>query len=232
MASSKNRVLAFGCVHEPVSRPHAIEFCQDLKAAWKCNRVVIAGDLWDSSAISFHANHPDCPGPKDEFDLAYSAIQKWYKAFPHANVLIGNHDARVLRLAESVNIPSKFIRDFSDIFDTPKWTWSYELIIDKVYYFHGTGNGGMHPAYNVAKKMLMSAVMAHIHTAAGVKWTASPLKRVFGMDLGCLIDDKAMQFAYGKHMKQRSILGAGIILNGKHPYHEIMPVDPGEEYHR
>ncbi len=227
-----NNILALGCPHEPVAHPKFMEFCKDLQEEWKCNQVVIAGDLADFSAISFHASHPDCPGPKDEFDLTYAAIQKWYKAFPDAKICIGNHDARVIRLAESVNIPSKFIRNFNDIFNTPKWTWEYEFIIDKVYYFHGTGNGGIHPAYNVAKKMLMSVVMAHIHTAAGVKWLASPQRRIFGMDLGCGIDDSAMQFAYGKHMKQRSILGAGVVLNGKQAYHEIMPMGPGERYHR
>lgn len=227
-----SNVLAFGCPHEPVSRPHAIRFCLDLQEEWSCDKIVIAGDVADHSAISFHANHPDCPGPKDEFELTHQAIQKWYKAFPNAKVCIGNHDARIIRLAESVNIPSRFIRSFSSIFDTPKWTWDYEFIIDDVYYFHGTGNGGMHPAYNVAKKMLMSVVMSHIHTAAGIKWLASPRKRTFGMDLGCLIDDSAMQFAYGRHMRQRSIIGAGVVLGGKRPYHEIMPIGPGEEYKR
>lgn len=227
-----SNTLAFGCTHEPVVHPKFLEFCKDLQDEWKCDKTVITGDLADFSAISFHANHPDCPGPKDEFELTYAGIQKWYRAFPTARVCIGNHDARVLRLAESVNIPSKFIRSFSDIFGTPKWIWDYDFDLDGVYYFHGTGNGGMHPAYNVAKKMLKSVVMSHIHKACGVKWIASPDRRVFGLDTGCGIDDRAAQFAYGKHIKQRSILGAGIILDGKQAYSEIMPIGPGERYHR
>lgn len=228
-----SRVLAFGCVHEPVAHPKFMGFCKDLQDEWKCDQTVIAGDLADFSAISFHANHPDCPGPKDEFDLTYQAIQKWYKAFPkNTKVCIGNHDARILRLAESVNIPSKFIRSFNDIFDTPNWKWDYNFIIDKVYYLHGTGSSGAHPAFNTAKRMLMSVVRAHTHQAAGIKWIASPQRRIFGMDLGCGIDDKAMQFAYGKHIIQRSILGAGVVLDGKQAYHEIMPIGPKEKYHR
>lgn len=227
-----SNILAIGDPHEPVCHPKYLEFCKDLESEWGCDTSVIMGDIADFSAISFHANHPDCPGPKDEFELTHQAIQKWYKAFPNAKVCIGNHDARILRLAESVNIPSKFIRSFNDMFDTPNWTWDYEFIIDGVYYFHGTGNGGMHPAFNAAKKVLMSVVMGHIHKAAGIKWLASPNRRIFGMDTGCGIDDRAAQFAYGKHMKQRSILGAGIVLNGGQPYHEIAPIGPGEKYHR
>ena len=80
------------------------------------------------------------------------------------------------------------------------------------------------------KTMLMSVVQGHIHTASGIKWTANPQRRIFGMDTGCGISDKQMAFAYGRHMKKRSILSAGVILDGI-PYHEVMPIGPGEKYH-
>src|SRR5438067_1631368 len=74
--------------------------------------------------ISFHAHHPDAPGPKDEYELAHLEIQKWAKAFPKASVCIGNHDARVIRLAETVNIPAKLLRDYREVWDTPHWSWA------------------------------------------------------------------------------------------------------------
>lgn len=224
------RILAIGDIHEPVSRKHYLEFCQDMYEAWDCNTVVFMGDIADWHAVSFFAHHPECPGPMDEFELAFEKIQLWYEAFPEAKVCIGNHDKRLIRLAESVNIPSKFLRNYNEIWETPGWDWQYNFIIDDVYYFHGNKCGGMHPSFNAAKKHLMSVVMGHTHAQAGIKWLASPQRRIFGMDVGCGIDDKAFAFAYGEDIINRSIMGCGVILDGI-PYHEIMPIGKGELYY-
>lgn len=225
------RVLAIGDPHEPVAHPGYLNFCKDLYKQWDCDTAVIMGDITDMQAISFHAANPDCPGPSDEFSLTKKRIGKWYKAFPNAKVCIGNHDERVIRLAESVNIPSKYLRSYAEVWGTEGWEWEFDFIIDDVYYYHGTGTSGLYPAANATKKMLMSVVMGHNHAASGIYHTANPLKRVFGMDVGCGIDVKAFQFAYGKHMARRPILSAGLILDGI-PYHEIMPASRGEAYHR
>jgi len=225
------RIIAIGDIHEPVSHPGYLSFCQDLYDAWDCNQVVFIGDVTDMQAISFHAANPMCPGPDDEFMLTKRAIQKWHRAFPAAKVCIGNHDERVLRLAESVNIPSRFIRDYKEIWKTPEWDWQHEHIIDETYYFHGTAMGGVHPAYNAAGKMLMPVVMGHCHARSGVKWRANPLRRIFAVDTGCGIDVDAFQFAYGKHIKERPILSAAVVLDGI-PYHEVLPCGRGEKYHK
>lgn len=133
------RVLVIGDIHCPAHHPGYLQFCKDLYREWRCNTVVFIGDVVDLQAISFHAHNPNCPGPADEYILAKRQIQQWYRAFPKAKVCIGNHDERVIRLAESVNIPSRFLRDYADIWCTPGWNWKYEHIVDGVYYFHGTG---------------------------------------------------------------------------------------------
>jgi len=226
-----SRVLIIGDIHEPVSHPGYLQFCKDLYYQWDCDTTIFIGDVADFQAISFHAANPMCPGPDDEYQLAKQKIQKWYKAFPNAKVCIGNHDERVIRLAESVQIPSKFLRDFKEIWKTPNWGWKYEHIIDDVYYFHGTAMGGVHPAWNAAGKMLMPVVMGHLHSKAGVKWRANPLRRIFSVDVGCGIDVDAYQFAYGRHIKERPILAAAVVLDGI-PYHEVMPCGRGELYHK
>lgn len=208
-----------------------MQFCKDLYDKYQCDTVVFIGDVVDWHAISFHARHPDSPGPKDEYAQALEATQKWFETFPVAKVCIGNHDERVIRLAETVNIPAQFIRDYNEMWHTPTWDWQYEHVIDNVYYMHGTGHGGMHPAFTAVGKMLMSVVMGHIHTAAGIKWRANPTQRIFGMDVGCGIDEKNPAFKYAQHFKARSILGAGVILDGV-PHHEICAIGPGERYNR
>jgi hypothetical protein len=226
-----SKVGIIGDPHEPVCHPGYLAFCCDTFDAWGCDRFVCIGDIADNHAISFHAHHPECPGPSDEFELTLWAIQKWVDAFPELDMCIGNHDRRHIRLAESVNIPSKFLRDYAEIWGTPGWNWANEHTIDDVYYFHGEGCGGMHPAFNIMKKIGMSCVMGHVHTAGGVKWLVNPNNRWFGMDTGCGIDDTAAAFEYGRHFKQRSVLSCGVVLDGI-PYHEIMPCGRGEKYDR
>ena len=153
------RNLVIGDLHEPVAHPGYMRFCQDLRDAHKCGDVTFIGDVADWHAISFHAKHPDAPGPKDEHELALQKIQqKWAKAFPKARVCIGNHDGRVIRVAEENGIPSRFIRSYAETWDTPGWTWEDEFVLDDAYYFHGCGTGGLHPAFNSMLKRLMSVV--------------------------------------------------------------------------
>ncbi|KKN16027.1 hypothetical protein LCGC14_0979890 [marine sediment metagenome] len=226
-----SRVLDIGDPHEPVCHPGYRAFCRDLRRKFKTTKTIIKGDICDHHAISFHAANPMCPGPNDEYQLTKQRMRLWHKDFPRAIITIGNHDMRVIRLAESVNIPPQYLRNFNTIWNTPTWKWVEDIIIDGVYHFHGTGRSGLYPAYNAMKDHLMSVSMGHCHTASGVKWSANPDQRTFGMDVGCGIDVDAWQFAYGKHMRKRPILSAAVIINGI-PQHFIMPCGRGEKYHK
>ena len=226
-----SRILVIPDLHGPSTRPGALEFCKDLQNEYQTDTTIFIGDVTDWHSISFHAHHPEMPGPKDEFELAFECLQKWHKAFPEASVCLGNHDRRIVRLAESVNIPARFIRDYDDSWETPGWAWLHEIIVDDVLYSHGEGSGSsMYPAYNKMKKMGMSCVLGHFHSAGGVKWLVNPLRRMFGMDTGCLVDDRSMAFAYGKFAIVRSVLSAAVVIDGV-PQHIIMPCGKGEKYH-
>lgn len=225
-----SRILAIGDLHAPCTRKGYLQFCKDIYKKYKCTQVVFIGDIVDNHAISFHAKHPDMPGPKDEYRLTLQHIQEWYKEFHPAKVCIGNHDSRIVRVAESVGIPSNFLRNYSEIWETKTWDWGWEFIIDGICYQHGIAAGGVHPAYNTMKKFAMSCVLGHFHSAAGIKWLVNPYTRLFGMDVGCGIDDKQMAFAYGKHTKLRSVISAGVVIDG-HPYLELMPMSKGEKYY-
>ncbi len=225
------KVLGIGDPHNPVVHPGYIRFCQDIGDAWDCDTTVIIGDVADNHAISFHAANPMCPGPCDEFELTKYYMQKWYTAFPDAFITIGNHDERVMRLAQSVGIPSKFLRNYSEVWDTPNWKWEYEHEIDDVCYLHGTARSGVNPAWTTMQKKMMSVVMGHCHSRAGVKIRTVGRNRYFALDTGCGIDVDAYQFAYGKHVTERPVLGAAVIIDGI-PYYEVMPCSPGELYHK
>lgn len=225
------KVLVIGDSHLPAVHPGYLAFCRDLEAQHKCDTVIHIGDFLDYTAISFHAKNPEMPGPEDEAELAYDAMRPWVRAFPKLTVTWGNHDLRVLRLAADAGIPKRFIREFADAWDTPGWTWLNDIVVDDVFYTHGTGCGGEHPAFNLMKKALMSCCIGHVHHAAGIKWRANPTRRIFGMDVGTGVDDRAMAFAYAKDNPIRSMLSAGVVLDGV-PQHFIMPIGPGEKYNR
>ncbi len=224
-----SRVLIIGDTHCPAEHPRYMQFCLDLQKEWQCDRVVHIGDLIDMNSISFHAKNPELPSPKSEYELALQCVQRWYKAFPNLTVTIGNHCERAFRKAASVDIPAFFLRDYNEIWKTPKWKWVYSTIIDDVYYTHGTGTGGMYPSFIRARNMGMSVCSGHAHSAAGIWWTASPKSRFFGMNVGSGIDVDQMAFDYGRGYTRKPIVSAGIILDGI-PYHEICPIGKGERY--
>lgn len=224
------RILVIGDLHLPWSRRGYLQFCIDLYEQWNCDKVVFIGDVVDLHAISFHQKEPGCPGPKEEYERARAAVRLWYDAFPHAVITLGNHDKRIVRRAKSVDIPSVFLKSYNQIWETPKWSWREDYVLEDIYFYHGTGQGGKYPASNAVSKMLMSTVMGHMHTASGVKYFANPKRRIFACDTGCGIDDKQLAFAYGLDMKQRSIISASVIIDGT-PYVEPMPIGRREKYH-
>ncbi len=225
-----SRVLVIGDLHLPYSRKGYLRFCQDTYKKYNCNKVVFIGDVVDLHSISFHPKHPGLANSAQEYEMAKQEVRRWKKAFPKAKVCIGNHDARPVRLAQTVNIPDKLLKDFSDIWDTPDWDWNWEFVIDDVCYIHGTDCGGEYPAYTKVRNTGMSHCLGHTHSQAGIKWLASPKSRVFGMDVGCGIDDNSMAFEYAKFARKRSIIACGVVINGI-PYHEVCPIGRGEKYH-
>lgn len=225
------RVLVIPDLHEPVTHPGALAFCQDLLEQWRCDTVIFIGDVVDWHGISFHARHPSAPGVKEEYGLAKERIARWVEAFPEAMVCIGNHDERPERLAASVNIPPEFIMSYQAMWDCPKWEWASHHFIDDVYYFHGKKKSGMYPAANVMRKQGMSVVMGHCHSRANIVSMTNPFRRFFAMDTGCLVDDRAYAFAYGEEATDRSTLSAGVVIDGQ-PYLEFLPCGKGEKYHR
>ncbi len=225
-----SRVLFIPDLHCPATRKGALEFCLDLQEEWDCNEVVFAGDVIDWHAISHWTKEPSCPGPLDEYELAKECVKKWYDAFPDAMVCIGNHDERPNRLAKTVNIPDFMLKSYADLWDTPGWKWNWKFMVDEVSYRHGTGCSGIHPAWNMMNKVYHSVAIGHCHTRAGVKWGSNGRMRIFGLDAGCLIDEQAWQFTYGRDNVIRPFLSAAVIIDG-HPYLEAMRCSKGEAYY-
>jgi hypothetical protein len=97
LTKKESRVLVIGDLHEPFSLEGYLGFCKEIYAKYNCNQVVFIGDVIDNHYSSYHETDADGMGGGEELDLAISNIARWYKAFPFADVTIGNHDRLVMR---------------------------------------------------------------------------------------------------------------------------------------
>lgn len=213
------RVLAVGDIHIPAEHQGYLGFVRGVRRRWRCDEVVLIGDVFDWHAISFHAKSHDAPTALGEYEEARKRVKEWVKAFPTARVCIGNHDERVERLASSAGVPPQFVRSYAETWDTDGWDWKHEHHIDGVRYYHGTGLSGQRPALRAAIASMTPTVCGHVHSQAGVAWSVGPGLSVWGMDTGCGVDGDHPAMAYGRHLLSRPVLGCGVVIDG-HPYYE------------
>lgn len=206
--SRERRILVIGDIHAPFSLPQYLDFCKDMYARHNCNQVIFIGDIIDNHYASFHTTDPDGMGGGDELDLAIKHVKRWKKAFPVADVCIGNHDRIIMRKAFDSQIPSRWIKSYNEVLGT-KWNWVEQIVYDGVQYVHGEGG----TARTKCKNDMMSTVQGHIHTQAYTEWSVGKNFKIFGMQVGCGIDSKSYAAAYAKNFKKQAI-GCGVVIGG------------------
>ena len=226
------RVGIVADLHEPFSHPNYFQFCKDTFRKYRVDKVVIIGDEVDQHALSFFEHNADGMSAGDELDAARQCLQKWYKKWPDADVCLGNHSLRHMRVAAKHGIPVKYMRDFSDVFGVPGWNYDYNHKHDGVLYTHGTGVSGKNAALNLAIQKRQSVVIGHIHAYAGVAWHCNDDSRIFGMNVGAGIDIGAYAFVYGRDFPVRPVLGCGVVIDGHDAFFVPMKISHGEEYER
>lgn len=207
----KSRVLVIGDIHEPFTHKEYLNHCKKVYKDYNCNKVIFIGDIIDNHYSSYHDADPDGMGGNDELQLAIKKIQKWYKAFPNATVIIGNHDRIIMRKAFSSGIPKAWLKEFKDVLDTPNWEFKLREVIDNVQYIHGEGG----TARTKCRADLMSTVSGHLHTQMYTEYYQGVNGlSIFGCQVGCGIDFDKYAFAYAKAGKQPAV-GCAVVINGK-----------------
>ena len=203
-------VLVIGDIHEPFCKDGYLEFCIETYKKYKCTRVVFIGDIIDNHYSSFHNSDPDGFSAGEELERALYKISKWVKAFPVANVIIGNHDRLAHRKAFASGVSKRWIRDYNDVLGAPGWVFLEKVVIDGVEYSHGeTGT-----ARSKSKDTGRSRVQGHLHSQAYIEWINN---RTFAVQVGTGVDDAKYAFAYNKDGKE-SILSCAVIEYGKQPH--------------
>lgn len=215
----KENVLVIGDLHEPFCLDGYLEFCKEQYRKWNCTKVVFIGDIIDNHYSSYHETDPDGHSAGDELEFAIDKIAKWYKAFPHATVIIGNHDRLVYRKAFSSGVSARWIREYKEVLQTPNWDFVESCYIDDVLYIHGEGG----TARTRIKADFESLVQGHLHTQCYIEWVVNSKSRVFGMQVGCGVDHKAYAMAYAKSGRKPAI-ACGVVLGGETPINLLMPL--------
>ena len=218
-----NNVLAVADMHEPFCKEGYLEHCIEIRDKYKCGTIVLIGDEVDLCGIGQWEKDPDGFSPGTEASKAQAKMQLWYNEFPEAFVCIGNHTARPFRMARANGIPKKFIKTYEEAWNAPiGWKWADSWDINNVHYTHGTGHSGAGAAIKIATRHRQNTVIGHIHSEAGIQYSASKIDLVWGMQLGGALDDSSYAAYYAKDQIKKSIIGCGVVINGTLPIYEPM----------
>jgi len=213
-------VLIIGDLHEPFCLDAYINFCYNSYVKYNCNQVIFIGDIIDNHYSSYHETNPDGLSGGDELDLAIEKISKWYKTFPEAIVITGNHDRMVMRKAQTSDIPKKWIKSYKEVLGVPKWEFMERYVQDNVQYIHGEGG----TARTKCRADMMNTVQGHLHTQCYTEHYVGQNYRVFGTQVGCGIDHESYAMAYAKYGKKPAIGCVVILNNGQIPINLLMPL--------
>jgi hypothetical protein len=210
------RILCVSDLHAPFMHPDTVAFLDAVRKAYRPTRVVLLGDEIDHHAMSFHDSDPDLYSAGDELVAAIEQLKPIYRMFPKADVLDSNHGSMAYRKGKHHGIPRKYLRDYGDVLDAPSgWTWHDELILhvpggNQVFFHHGLSKDVM----KVVAQRGMCAVQGHYHTEFRIGYLGNPNHLLWGLQVGCSIDGKALAFAYDKVNLGRPVIGHALIDHG------------------
>jgi predicted phosphodiesterase len=206
------RILIISDYHAPYQHPKALSFLKKLNKELQPTAVISIGDIGDFCGISFHEKDADLPSASEEYRLMKIEHNKLHKVFPYMEILKGNHDLRNARVGKKAGLPSFFMKDISDLIKYDGWRWHSELLIElpngePLYLAHDLGRNPLLSA----QRLGCSVVDGHKHSMASIQYLASPLRLIFGMTVGCLVDRDSLAMAYGKAHEKKPIISVGYI---------------------
>ena len=211
------RILLVSDMHLPYGHQDTLPFLAYLKAKYKPTRVICLGDELDKHSLSFHSHDPDLASPSDELARALPMIKQLKKMFTKMDILESNHGSLAYRRAKANGIPRGYLKSYNDVLGVDNdWVWHYEMTItlpngNKVYLHHGKAAD----IKKLSTSLGMCAVSGHYHQTFKVDYWANSLGLYWGMNVGCLIDDKSLAFAYNNCNLHRPLIGTGLIIDSQ-----------------
>tara|TARA_B110000503_G_scaffold65401_1_gene102815 strand:+ start:117 stop:824 length:708 start_codon:yes stop_codon:yes gene_type:complete len=215
--SKHNRVLVISDLHLPYHRnPDAFRFLKEIKKIHKPDFVVSIGDLLDQHALSFHDSNADLYSAGHELKKAKEYVKELESIFPELIEIDSNHSSMIFRRAVKHGLPRAYLKDYGEFLETKKWKWVDDLVItlpnkQRCLFTHGRSADVL----KVSQTNGMNCVQGHYHTKFLIEYWANPDDLFWGMQVGCMIDQKSLAFEYAKNFKTRFIMGCGMIIDSQ-----------------
>lgn len=213
-------ILVIPDQHAPYHHPDALAFLAAVAEKYQPTRVVNLGDETDQHALSMHDSDPSLDSAGVELEKARVFIQDLATLFPVMDVCHSNHGSLIYRRAFKSGIPAEYIKPYREIL-FPKgggdgWEWAERFKItlpngESVIFQHQSAGDSL----NNAAHERCSIVEGHEHGKFEIQYRASTDALYFSMITGCLIDHKALAFAYGKLFPKKPIIGCGMIIDSR-----------------
>lgn len=215
LAQGRETVLVIPDLQIPFHHPDAFKFLDYIRSKVEPTKIVCIGDSIDSHALSDYIHNPDGYSAGHEHESALDYLKDLYRIFPEGVELDSNHNNRVFRRACAAGIPKVFLKSYKEFMQAPEgWEFEQYIIIDGVMYEHGDSHSGGQAARSAALANMRSTVIGHHHNTAGISYVANKEVMLFGMNVGCLIDNEAYAFEYNKKNKTQPTLACGVVDKG------------------
>jgi len=213
---SNERILVISDTHCPFQHKDAIKFLGAIKDKYKPNRVIHIGDEIDNHAMSFHDSDPNLHSAGDELERAREVIWQIEELYPKVDVIESNHGSLAYRKAKVAGIPKQMLRPYEEILGTKKWKWHFELEVrlpngQPCYFHHGRSANSL----TASQHRGMPIVQGHYHEKFNIQYWGTTERLNWGMNVGCLVDDKALAFEYNNSNLKRPIIGCGVIIDSQ-----------------
>lgn len=207
-------ILTISDLHLPYAHPDHLAFLKYLKKKYKPDLVVCLGDMLDFHNISFHNSDVELASAGDELLAARKHVKQIEKLFPEMIIVGSNHGDLPLRKLFAAGLPKSFLKSYNDIYGVGKgWKFVDDFTANDIYFCHGISKSGI----KLAAQRAQSCVQGHFHCDFRIDYISNPNALLWSMQAGCLIDDKALAFAYNKLQLNRPIIGTGVIQGGTTP---------------
>lgn len=209
-------IFVWGDRHQPYGHKDTVSFLIACKKKYNPDLVIDIGDGEDVHGMNFHEKDEDLLSAGHELQEAIRINKLLYEEFPEVMACESNHSSLFFRRGKHHGFPRHVLKEYRDILEAPAgWTLHHEIIVQmsngkKVLFCHGYGSNVL----RVSQQRGISTVQGHHHSKQGIQYWANYDGVYFAAQVGCLIDDKSMAFAYNKLTPERPLLGCLIIENG------------------
>lgn len=217
MKYNTKSILLISDQHAPYQHADMFKFLAAIKSKYKPTLVINGGDEIDFHSVSFHDHDSDLPSAGDELQLATAILKQLEKMFPTMILLDSNHGSLGIRKMKHHGIPLKLLATPQQIYGvSTKWQWVNDITVtlpngQPLYLCHGMTKQGI----KLAAQRGTNVAQFHFHTEFRIDYIGNPNSLLWSIQCGCLIDRKALAFAYDKLNLNRPIIGCAIILDSK-----------------